>query len=196
MTTTQHATPQTPHAPQSGERVLLHVCCAPCSCVILERMKEAELCPSILFYNPNIHPEKEYERRKAEVIRFALIHDIPFFDADYDVQNWMTKTKGLEAVPERGRRCDVCFTMRLSYTAAFAKAKGFSWFATSLSISRQKDQAQVHRAGHLAAQEGGPAFWDCNWRQQGGLARGAELSREMGFYRQDYCGCLYSRRLK
>lgn len=174
--------------------ILLHVCCAPCSCAILEGMLASGLAVTVFFYNPNIHPREEYEKRKAEIVAFAAKHNIPFIDADYDTDNWHARVKGLEEEPERGKRCTVCFGMRLERTALYAVENGFPFIATSLSISRHKNQAQVHEAGHVAAApyEGRVRFWDYNWRAKGGAERGNALAKEEGFYRQNYCGCVYS----
>ncbi len=178
-----------------GDKVLLHVCCAPCSCAILEGMKASGLDVTVFFYNPNIHPKEEYEKRKAEIVTFAAKMSVPFIDADYDTENWFARVKGLEQEPERGKRCSVCFDMRLEQTARYAKANGFPFIATSLSISRHKNQEQVHEAGHAAAARfDGVRFWDYNWRAKGGADRGAVLAKKEGFYRQNYCGCAYSLR--
>ena len=182
---------------EAGTKVLLHVCCAPCSCAILESMLASKLAVTVFFYNPNIHPRAEYEKRKTEVISFTRKHGIPFLDADYDDVNWFALVKGLEKEPERGKRCTACFGMRLEKTAQYAMANGFPFIATSLSISRHKNQAQVHKAGHAAvAQYPAVRFWDYNWRAKGGAERGALLAKEEGFYRQNYCGCVYSMRNK
>ncbi|MGE4351114.1 MAG: epoxyqueuosine reductase QueH [Bdellovibrionales bacterium] len=176
-----------------GTKVLLHVCCAPCSCAILEGMQASALDVTIFFYNPNIHPQEEYDIRKREVVAYAQKLGIPFIDADYDTDKWFAHVKGLEQEPERGQRCTLCFEMRLTRTALYAKENGFPFIATSLSISRHKNQAQVHEAGHKAvAQVGDVTFWDFNWRAKGGSDRGAALAKQEGFYRQNYCGCAYS----
>lgn len=178
-----------------GTKVLLHICCAPCSCAILEGMQASGLDVTAFFYNPNIHPHEEYEKRKAEVIAYTRKIGVPFIDADYDVDNWMEHVRGLEQEPERGKRCSVCFEMRLARTALYAQENGFPFIATSLSISRHKNQAQVHEAGHAAAARfEGVTFWDYNWRAKGGVDRGAALAKQEGFYRQNYCGCVYSLR--
>ncbi len=184
-----------PQSMEAGSRLLLHVCCAPCSCAIIEGMLASGLAPTLFFYNPNIHPHQEYERRKAEVVRFAAKHGVPFVDADYDTEVWFSRIKGLEQEPERGRRCAACFAMRMERMALYAHENGFAWMATSLSISRHKDQAQVHQAGlATAAHHPDVTFWDYNWRRCGGAERGAALAKEEAFYRQTYCGCVYSQR--
>jgi len=186
-----------PEGMGADDRLLLHVCCAPCSCAIIEGLLDAGIVPVLFFYNPNIHPREEYERRKAEVVRFAAKKSVAMVDADYDVDIWRARVAGLEDEPERGRRCDSCFALRMERAALYARENGFGWMATSLSISRHKNQTQVHAAGAAAARrEGSLRFWDCNWRQKGGAERGAALAREESFYRQSYCGCVFSMRRK
>ncbi|MFE8034164.1 epoxyqueuosine reductase QueH [Thiohalocapsa marina] len=122
--------------------------------------------------NPNIHPRSEYQRRKDEAARFTEKLGVSFVDADDDHDDWVEQTRGLEQEPERGRRCTLCFDMRLERTARYAHAHGFPVMATSLGISRWKDQEQVRDCGHRAAtQYPGLIYWDCNWRKKRG-ARG------------------------
>ncbi|MCB2081115.1 MAG: epoxyqueuosine reductase QueH, partial [Rickettsiales bacterium] len=125
--------------PGGGNRVLLHSCCAPCSGELMEAMLDAGIDLTIFFYNPNIHPKKEYEIRKSENIRYAEKMGIPFVDADYDVQNWFARAKGMEYEPERGIRCTMCFDMRFERTALYAHEHGFDVFTSSLGISRWKN---------------------------------------------------------
>jgi predicted adenine nucleotide alpha hydrolase (AANH) superfamily ATPase len=103
--------------PEGGKKLLLHSCCAPCSGEVMKAIIASGIEFSIFFYNPNIHPKKEYELRKEENIRFAEKHNIPFIDADYDMDNWFERAKGLEMEPERGIRCRMCFDMRFDRTA-------------------------------------------------------------------------------
>ncbi|MDD2710242.1 MAG: epoxyqueuosine reductase QueH [Verrucomicrobiae bacterium] len=177
----------------SNQPVLLHVCCAPCCCAILEDLHASARPVTAFFYNPNIHPQEEYERRKIEVVRFCQKTGVPFVDADYDHDRWRTATAGMENLPERSARCDICFDLRLSTAAACAVRREFQVFATSLGISRWKDLAQVNAAGHRAAAlHPGLVFWDCNWRRDGRQERMTALVRGENFYRQKYCGCEYS----
>ena len=186
-----------PETMSAGSKVLLHVCCAPCSCSILDGMLASSLKPTVFFYNPNIHPREEYEKRKAEIVAFAAKRSIPFIDVDYDTDNWFARIKGLEKEPERGKRCSACFGLRLERTALYAHENGFPFIATSLTISRHKRQDQVHEAGFAAVfRYEDVTFWDYNWRQKGGVDRGAVLARTEGFYRQNYCGCTFSIRKK
>ncbi|EGV30617.1 protein of unknown function DUF208 [Thiorhodococcus drewsii AZ1] len=176
-------------------KVLLHSCCAPCSGGIMESMLESGIDLTVYFYNPNIHPSTEYARRKDENKRFAESLGVPFVDADDDRNRWIERVKGLEHEPERGRRCGLCFDLRLEGTARHAHAHGFPVIATSLGISRWKDLSQVDDCGRRAvAPYPGLLYWDCNWRKAGGSARMTEVARREGFYRQEYCGCAYSLR--
>ncbi|MBU9888850.1 MAG: epoxyqueuosine reductase QueH [Candidatus Omnitrophica bacterium] len=181
--------------PGDEKKVLLHCCCAPCSASILRRMLDRGLEPSVFFYNPNIYPRSEYEHRKSEMVRHARKLGVPLVDADYDDTRWLEMTSGREEEPERGRRCDLCFEIRLRKTAAYASREGFRVFASSLAISRWKDLEQVTRAGRRAAALfPGVAYWEHNWRLQGGVDQMERIAREEAFYRQKYCGCIYSLR--
>jgi predicted adenine nucleotide alpha hydrolase (AANH) superfamily ATPase len=156
-------------------------------------MIESGIEPTVYFYNPNIYPREEYERRKGEVIRYAQKMNIPFVDADYEDDPWFEHVKGHEEDAERGERCDLCFEFRLRKAAAYAVRNGFRVFTTSLGISRWKDLAQVDRAGEKAADSfPGLTYWAQNWRLGGGQEQMARITKEESFYRQRYCGCLYS----
>ena len=180
--------------PNDAKQVLLHVCCAVCAGEIMEALQASKLEVTVFFYNPNIHPVEEYERRKAETIRFANKLGVPCADADYDADFWFEQIQGLEHEPERGLRCERCFSIRLQRAATFAAAHHIPLFATTLGISRWKDLAQVNRTGlQAAAQHPELLFWDMNWRKKGGSQRMSEIARREEFYRQDYCGCIFSK---
>lgn len=177
------------------EPVLLHSCCAPCSGSVIEDITNAGIPLTIFFYNPNIHPKKEYELRKNENIRFAQKHNLPFIDADYDTDNWFTRAKGLEWEPERGKRCTMCFDMRFERTALYASENGFTTFTSSLGISRWKNMAQINDSGHRAASRyDGLSYWDYNWRKNKGSERMYKIAKAESMYKQEYCGCAYSLR--
>ncbi|HVV27491.1 MAG TPA: epoxyqueuosine reductase QueH [Rhizomicrobium sp.] len=181
--------------PGGHKKVLLHSCCAPCSGEVMEAMTASGIDYTIFFYNPNIHPRREYEIRKNENIRFADRHGIAFIDADYDADNWMARAKGLEWEPERGARCTMCFDMRFDRTALYAHEHGFPVITSSLGISRWKDMDQINGCGERAAAKyEGLTYWTYNWRKGGGSARMIEISKREAFYQQDYCGCVYSLR--
>ncbi|UOF94010.1 MAG: epoxyqueuosine reductase QueH [Bordetella sp.] len=181
--------------PINLRKVLLHSCCAPCSGEIIEAMKISNINYSIFFYNPNIHPKKEYEIRKKENIRFAIKNNIEFIDADYDPNNWFKRVKGFEFSPERGQRCTLCFDMRLERTALYAYEHGFNIITSSLGLSRWKDLNQINTSGETAASHyQNIKYWTYNWRKKGGSQRMIEISKREKFYQQEYCGCVYSLR--
>lgn len=181
--------------PNNETNVLLHSCCAPCSGEVMEAMMKAGISLTIFFYNPNIHPKKEYEMRKQENIKYAEKLGIAFVDADYDVQNWFAKAKGMENEPERGKRCSMCFDDRFIKTAKYAAENNFKVFTSSLGISRWKNMDQINESGDYAASLfEGITYWKYNWRKEGGGARMYEIAKRESFYKQEYCGCIYSLR--
>jgi len=191
----QNETPGLTPPGGAAARVLLLSCCAPCAGDIMARLSASGIAYTVFFYNPNIHPAAEYRRRKDENKRNADRLGVPFVDADYDTDAWFDRTKGLEDEPERGRRCTVCFDMRLGRAARHAHDHGFPVLTSSLALSRWKNRTQVNDSGHRAvAPYDGLVYWDHNWRKDGGADRAIDIARREEFYRQDYCGCLYSLR--
>ncbi len=181
--------------PNGESSLLLHSCCAPCAGEVMEAVAASDIDTTVYFYNPNIHPIEEYELRKEENKRYCEALGFKFIDADYDKDNWFDRIKGLEDEPERGERCTKCFDMRFERSALFAHENNFSLFATTLGISRWKDLDQVNNSGLRAANRyDNLAFWDFNWRKQGGSSRMIEISKREEFYQQEYCGCVYSLR--
>ena len=193
--------------PDGVSEVLLHACCAPCSSAIVEWLVQHEVRPTIFYYNPNIWPREEYEIRKEESKRHAESLGLTWIDGDYDHEQWLQGVCGLEGEPERGRRCEQCFTLRLTATALKASELGIRYFATTLASSRWKSLEQIERAG-LAAQKfveseshlspltshPSPLFWAQNWRKGGLQERRNQLLKEYAFYNQQYCGCEFSQR--
>jgi len=181
--------------PKGADKLLLQSCCAPCSGEVMEALHASGINYSIFFYNPNIHPKREYELRKEENISFAEKHNIEFIDADYDTDNWFERIKGLEMEPERGERCTKCFDMRFERTALYAQENGFPVISSSLGISRWKNMTQINDCGVRAASRyPGMTYWEYNWRKGGGSQRMIEISKREEFYQQEYCGCVYSLR--
>ncbi len=181
--------------PNGHNKVLLHSCCAPCSGEVMEAMLASGIDYTIFFYNPNIHPLKEYELRKEENIRFAEQFGVPFVDADYDKDNWFERARGMEWEPERGVRCNMCFDMRFERTALYAHENGFPVITSSLGISRWKNMQQINDCGvRAAAHYPDMLYWEFNWRKGGGSSRMIEISKRERFYQQEYCGCIYSLR--
>ena len=181
--------------PNGGKKVLLHSCCAPCSGEIMSSFIDSGIHFTVFFYNPNIHPREEYEIRKNENVRFAQKNKIPIIDGDYDRDQWFKRVRGLEWEPERGKRCAMCFDMRFERSALFAVEHGFKVFTSSLGISRWKDMNQINQSGIRAASRyPNLVYWSYNWRKEGGSQRMYEISKKEQFYKQEYCGCVYSLR--
>ncbi len=183
--------------PDNNNKVLLHSCCAPCSGELMEAMVASRIDFAIFFYNPNIHPLKEYNIRKEENIRFAKQMNIQFIDADYDTSNWFSRVKGMEFEPEKGIRCTACFDMRFERTALYAYEHGYGVFTSSLGLSRWKDMGQINASGTKAASHyPSMIYWTYNWRKKGGADRMYDIAKRENFYQQEYCGCVYSLRDK
>ncbi len=172
------------------KNILLHTCCAPCSIYVLERLKEQGFAPTIYYYNPNIHPRDEYVLRLEELKRYCEKKAIPVIEAEYDAPEWFKLVKGLEHEPEKGNRCEVCFTMRLKKAADYARENGFEYFGTSLTISPHKDAVLINKIGREMSKD----FYEADWKKNEGFKKACELSRLEGFYRQNYCGCIYSKK--
>ena len=193
-------------------KLLLHTCCAPCSGAIVETLLKEGIKPVIYYCNPNIFPEEEYLKRKAECSRYAAACGLEMVDADYTHAVWLQCMSGLEDEPERGLRCAECFKHRLLSAAQYASENGFDTLATTLASSRWKNLDQVNAAGRwavdkvnaasasLAALDGDSSaapevqWWDRNWRKGGLQERRGQIIREQGFYNQLYCGCEFSMR--
>ena len=195
--------------PEGCTEVLLHACCAPCSSAIVEWLLQHNVRPTIFYYNPNIYPREEYDIRKNESKRHAESLGLKWIDGDYDHEGWRQGICGLEGEPERGRRCEQCFTLRLVKTAQKAQELGIAYFATTLASSRWKSLEQIERAGHVAEEvinntsQPSPLspqssafslhFWAQNWRKGGLQERRNQLLKEYDFYNQQYCGCEFSK---
>lgn len=180
-----------------NETVLLHSCCAPCSAAILEWMLGHEITPVVYYCNPNIFPRSEYSRRKAELTRYCFEIGVEVIDADASCSHtdWLSAVRGLENEPERGKRCQVCFNLRLAHAARECHERGILRFTTSLASSRWKSLEQVSAAGLLAASEfDDVTYWDKNWRKDGLQQRRGELLKINNFYNQQWCGCEFSLR--
>ena len=173
----------------SSEKLLLLSCCAPCSVGVIQDLHDRQVDFTVLFYNPNIRPETEYIRRRNENARVCAELDVPFIELPYEPTVWEEATQGLENEPEKGKRCDVCFLLRLRQAARYAREHGFTQFSSVLGISRFKDFDQVCRAAQTAATEEQIPYDATNWRKNGGLEKAERLAKEKGLYRQTYCGC-------
>ncbi|MFA6859197.1 MAG: epoxyqueuosine reductase QueH [Bacteroidales bacterium] len=177
----------------SGERILLHACCAPCSSAIVEYLVSHDVRPVIFYSNSNITPRSEYEIRGNECVRYALTNGLEIVSDDYDHREWGRVVNGLEDEPERGARCSECFRFRLERAARYAHEHGFGVLATTLASSRWKDLDQVDAAGEYACGLfPDVTWWGQNWRKNGLQERRNQLIRENHFYNQLYCGCEFS----
>lgn len=175
-----------------GNKLLLHCCCAPCSSACIERLKDYFKI-TVLFYNPNI-TDGEYLKRKKELIRFITETGwADFLDCDYDKNAFDAAICGLETQKEGGKRCEKCFKLRLEKTRDFAAQGGYEYFTTTLTLSPLKNAALINIIGE-SLQTQTVKWLHCDFKKRGGYLRSLQLSNEYNLYRQDYCGCEYSRR--
>ncbi len=178
----------------AGKRLLLHSCCAPCSSYCLEQLSPV-FRVTVFYFNPNIDSKEEYERRKAEEIRFlAETGYADFLDCDHSAELFEEAVRGYEGEREGGARCPICFELRLRRTAEEAKRGGYDYFATTLTLSPLKNAELLNRIGFSLAEELQIAYLPTDFKKRGGYLRSVELSKEHGLYRQNYCGCIYSKR--
>lgn len=177
--------------------LLLHACCAPCSSYVLEYLSEY-FDITLFFYNPNVSPESEYNFRAAELER--LIHEMPLKGnvsltvPDYTPRVFTSLAKGLEDQPERGGRCTECYKERLTKTFMEAEKNGFDYFSTTLSISPHKDADRLNAIGQALAEGSATRWLFSDFKKKNGYKRSIELSKLYNLYRQDYCGCIYSKK--
>ena len=174
----------------------LHSCCAPCSSAVLERLHSAFKLV-VYYYNPNISPEAEFRLRSDEqrrlVAQMPLEGDVQVAEGEYDPENFYALVRGHESDPEGGGRCTICFAMRLRKTAEFARSIGAEYFTTTLSISPLKDAARLNEIGAALAAEYGLKYLHSDFKKKNGYRRSVELSEQYGLYRQDFCGCVFSK---
>ena len=172
--------------------MVLHICCAPCSTHVATLLREQFVLTGF-FYNPNIEPADEFARRGAAAEEFARQAQLALVKPPYRPEEWHARIAGLEGEPEGGARCTVCFRLRLERAAAYAKAQGHEYFATTLSVGPRKSARTINRVGAEVAEEYGSRFYAADFKKQHGLTRSIHLSKALGLYRQDYCGCLFSK---
>ncbi|MCH4238710.1 MAG: epoxyqueuosine reductase QueH [Oscillospiraceae bacterium] len=176
-------------------RLLLHACCAPCSSYVLEYLSQY-FSITLFYYNPNISPKEEYDKRVREVER--LLREMPldspvqFLPGPYHPEKFFAMAKGMENLPEGGERCFSCYRLRLEQAAQAAKADGYDYFATTLSISPHKNAQKLNEIGFALAEKYGVAWLPSDFKKRGGYQRSIVLSHDYHLYRQNYCGCIYS----
>ena len=178
---------------EKREKFLLHLCCAPCAPHPLRELKK-EFDLTLFYYNPNIHPEAEYLARQEEVKKLAEIEKLPLLIGEYRHEEWFEMTKGMEDEPEKGARCELCISERLEVSARKAEELGIGRFGAVLSVSPHKDVYMINEAGQRAGSAGGVEFYEADFKKKEGFKISSRISRELGFKRQDYCGCAYSMR--
>ena len=178
-------------------RLLLHSCCAPCSSYVISYLTNYFKI-TILYYNPNISPYEEYNKRKNEQIRLLdeidSLYKVEFMDCDYENDIYEEKICGLENEPERGKRCDICFRLRLEKTAKLAKNNSFDYFGTTLTVSPYKNAILINEIGEVLEKKYGVKFLISDFKKKDGYKKSIELSKKYQLYRQDYCGCKYSKK--
>lgn len=172
-------------------RLLLHVCCGPCSTEVIERLAQDNALV-LYFFNPNIFPKEEHDRRLAEAERYAAAHGHRFIRGEWDHDGWLSAVKGLEGEPEGGERCVRCFELRLARSAKRAREEGAGLFTTTLTVSPHKSAAAVNAPGEEAGRREGVAFLAEDFKKKDGFLRSCRKAKEAGMYSQDYCGCEFS----
>lgn len=176
-----------------GKKLLLHSCCAPCSSSCIERLVPFfDL--TIYYYNPNIDGVEEFNKRAKEQQRLCEEFNLPCVIEEYNFNEFYSFVKGFEDALEGGERCRKCFYLRLKKTAEYAKAHGYDFFTTTLTVSPLKNADVLNEIGLKVASEVGVKFLPCDFKKRGGYQRSIELSKEYQLYRQNYCGCVFSKR--
>ncbi|MDD3219385.1 MAG: epoxyqueuosine reductase QueH [Lachnospiraceae bacterium] len=176
-------------------RLLLHSCCAPCSSYVLEYLSDYfEI--TVFYYNPNISPQDEYEKRVKEqetfISKLNSKYPITFREGKYDPERFYSIAKGLENEPEGGLRCFACYALRLEESAKLAAKEKFDYFTTTLSISPLKNAEKLNTIGEKCGEKYGVAYLQSDFKKKNGYLRSIELSKEYNLYRQNYCGCIFS----
>lgn len=182
---------------QKVPTLLLHSCCAPCSSWCLEYLSQYFLITD-LYYNPNITKEDEYRHREEELRRLIAeqphLHPVTFLAGTYEPDKFWEISRGLELCPEGGERCFKCYELRIREAAKYARQGGFDYFTTTLTISPLKNAQKLNEIGYQVAEETGTAWLPSDFKKKGGFLRSTQLSQEYGLYRQNYCGCVFSKR--
>lgn len=175
--------------------LLLHTCCAPCSTAVIKRLANYFKI-TVFYYNPNISPKEEYEKRKEEQKRFikeSALENITLLDCDYENELFTQIAKGLEQEKEGGKRCPKCFKLRLEKTAKKAKEENFDYFGTSLTVSPYKNAEILNKIGKMLEEKYQVTFLPSDFKKKNGYKESIELSKKYHLYRQDYCGCIFSK---
>lgn len=175
-----------------SDKILLHICCAPCATTVIKRLQATGFEVHGFYYNPNIHPEKEYHKRLLEVKRVCKLWAIPLEIGDYDWDRWQAEIRGLEKEKEGGKRCWVCYRYRLVAVTQKAKELGIGTIASTLTISPRKRADVINPIGKEVCGELEIKFYEADWKKQDGFKHSLETCKDLDIYRQNYCGCKYS----
>ena len=182
---------------EEGTKLLLHACCAPCSSAVLEKLANF-FDVTIYFYNPNIDSKEEYQKRIDELRRFInefdTKYEVSLLEGEYEPDKFHEMAKGMEHLPEKGKRCYYCYEIRLKDTARIANKYGFPFFTTTLSLSPHKNANWINEIGKRLEDDIKSTFLYSDFKKEEGYKRSIELSKEYNLYRQDYCGCIYSKK--
>ncbi len=176
---------------ETKPRLALHSCCGPCSSYVLTYLMEY-FDITLFFYNPNVHPETEYQKRLDEQLRLCQILGVKTYCCDYDTDRFFAVSNGLENEREGGARCTECFKLRLDYTARLAKEQGFDMFATTLTVSPHKNAQLINEIGEAVSKKYNLPWLPSDFKKRNGYLNSIRLSQKYELYRQNYCGCVYS----
>ena len=176
----------------ASKKILLHACCAICSAHPIDYLKSSGYEVVVYFYNPNLFPQEEYERRLEAERKLCEHFGVKLIEGEYESERYFEYVKGYESCPERGDRCKLCFEMRLMETAKLAKALGIEEFTTSIVISPHKNFGLLSEIGERIATENGLKYLAVDFKKRDGFLKTNKISRDLGLYRQNYCGCKFS----
>lgn len=173
-------------------KILMQICCVGCGAYVIDELKNDFAKIVLYFYNPNIWPSAEYDKRLEEAERIAKKYDYEMIVADYNHPKWLEMVKGLEKEPEKGKRCTICYHDRLETAAQKAKELGFDYFGTTLTTSPHKDAERISEIGLELAEKYGIKYLDADFKKGDGFKKSCQLTKELNLYRQTYCGCEFS----
>ena len=174
------------------KKIILHACCAPCASYPIKFLIENNCEPVVFFYNPNIYPKEEHDIRLNELKKYCKMLNVKFFEGEYEPKEFYSTIKGLENEPEKGKRCEKCFRLRLLKTALFAKENNIDCFTTTLTVSPHKNSMQIFKIGEEIQAETGLEFVKYDFKKKDGFKISRQIAKENGMYAQKYCGCKYS----
>jgi predicted adenine nucleotide alpha hydrolase (AANH) superfamily ATPase len=173
----------------NSKKVLLHICCGVCASAPIEKLKSNGYSVVGFFYNPNIHPHKEYLHRKNETEKIAKLYDIKIIEGNYELNRWKDSCDQFRQEKEGGKRCTLCFKLRLEKTYQLTQENNFDYFTSTLTISPHKNSQKIFQIGEKI---GGDQFLKIDFKKKNGFKKAIEISKKLDLYRQNYCGCIYS----